>query len=113
MIMDLSLILMVIALEVPASTMSRGVMWLVSGKHSWLLSLRGCYMENDKKHKVSIHLTYIDVGIKLPYKWGGKCTCGWECLSWAWRREEDGSGTLAMSLEHVGLLEPGVIYVYN
>jgi len=68
-------------------------------------------LADKKQHKVKINLTYAYGAAHIPYKWAGYCTCGWNCLSWAWRREEDGSGALAMSLEHVGLLEPGTIYV--
>lgn len=67
-------------------------------------------------HHVTIHLRYVGT---TPWKWEGRCTCGWVCQSWSWSRplqaerrginlwlEENGSaegGALPMTLDHVGL----------
>ena len=52
----------------------------------------------EAKHRVSIRLRYTEFG--TPWKWWGECqNCTWECMSWAWLRE-DGTGTLTMANEH-------------
>lgn len=51
----------------------------------------------DTGHRVTIRLSYLNT---TPYKWRGRCTCGWRCMSWNWSLA-DGSGALPMSLEHL------------
>lgn len=59
-------------------------------------------------HRVRIRLRYTEN--RIPWKWDGRCVCGWRCLSWAWIRTEaygyeyddaDGTGALPMALEHL------------
>ena len=58
-------------------------------------------MKDHTKPRVTIRLLYSGEA-RTPYKWEGKCTCGWRVLSWQWQRA-NGSGALPSSLEHVGL----------
>ncbi len=74
-------------------------------------SLADPWMGDDPvDHKVTIRLRYANGG-RTPWKWEGRCACGWVCQSWAWRREPynygneaDGTGALPIALEHVGLV---------
>jgi hypothetical protein len=59
-----------------------------------------------KKHKARVFLRYTENGI--PWKWWGECSCGWECMSWQWKRKEDDSGSLQMTLDHIQFHEDKV-----
>ena len=50
--------------------------------------------------RVRIVLRHNENG--TPWKWCGYCTCGWGCMSWAWRREDE-TGALPMALDHLGI----------
>lgn len=48
-------------------------------------------------HRPRVFLSYFWGDV--PYKWRGKCDCGWACMSWQWQRD-DGSGAFSMALDH-------------
>jgi len=49
-------------------------------------------------HHVTIRLQYK---YGAPWKWRGRCTCGWVCLSWQWIAVDRPGGTLPMALDHL------------
>lgn len=50
-----------------------------------------------RPHRVTIRLEYVDNkrGGRTPWKRRGRCTCGWQCLSW------DGLRPILIADEHV------------